>query len=231
MIICRKDQSKLIPPSLVLWVHHLLLSSHSADFKVTLLSSMFPTLHKVQHKQCSLWPCVLWRLLVAVLYFSVKNWLILWYAVRKKFPFRCKCKFCNFAALSKITKLSKGCSGREAFNHCLWHFWEQIGTFIKQQPLRNEQEVIFNLSPPKENNNNNFIIPNLFSIIVKILTTIIIDVHHEKVLPERFDLCTLVHVCLGNRELKIYRFCQRVRVGQHVCHAVIEMLAMISQMW
>lgn len=115
MIIFHKDQSKLILPSLVLWVHHLLLSFHSADFKVTLLSGMFPTLHKVQHKQCSLWPCVLWWLLVAVLYFTVKNWLILWYAVKKNFLSRYKCKFCNFLALSKITILSKGCSCKEAF--------------------------------------------------------------------------------------------------------------------
>ena len=162
MIICHKDQSKLILPSLLLWVYHVLFSSHSADFKVTLLSGMFPTLHKVQHKQCSLWPCVLWWLLVAVLYFTVKNWLILWYAVKKDFLSRYKCKFCNFSALSKITILSRGCSGRVAFNICLWQFWEQSGNSIKHLPLRKEQEVNFNLSPPKENNNYSKLFLNYF---------------------------------------------------------------------
>lgn len=71
----------------------------------------------------------------------------------KNFLFRCKAKLCNFAALSKMTILSRGCSGREAFNRCLWHFWEQSANSIKQLPLRKEQEVNFNLSPPKENNN------------------------------------------------------------------------------
>ena len=49
------------------------------------------------------------------------------------------------------------------------------------------------------------IIPNLFLITVKILTKII-DVRHKKVLPEGFDLCTLVHVCLGSSTCTCYEW-------------------------